>query len=247
MSTLNIAWTVLFLGLTAALLAWPFYPAWREWHHPLDALALALKKPASPHTDPSATQVRLVQGVATPPVVQASVRILANAGSQFQKLGAPTVLLGIAASSRQALAKAPPSSPWVPPPQAQPWGRHGWRIAGDCRIPDAHQVTGPLVVMGALTVGADCQLDGDIKAHGPVQVGPRSRLAGALFSEQPIRLQDDARVLGPVVSEVQIRLAPGVVVGTLEQPGTVSAPQLLAHAGAVVHGTVWASQSGQVV
>lgn len=240
-------WSAVFFLLTAALLALPFYPAWQEWRHPVDALALALKT-ARPHQGlPTSPQVRLVQDVATPPVVSASVRILASAGSKFQKLSAPTIALGSADTERRNPRHERPRTSLMTLPHAQPWGDRGWRIQGDCHIADAHQVTGPLVVMGSLTLGADCVVEGDVKAHGAVQVGPRSRIHGALFSEQSIALQEDAQVQGPVVSEVRVDLGPGVVIGRLEHPSTLSAPQLVAQAGAVVHGTAWASQSGRVV
>ena len=240
-------WSAVFFVLTAALLALPFYPAWQEWHHPVDALALPLKT-AKPHQGlPTSPLVRLVQGVATPSVVSASVRILASAGSQFQKLMAPTIALGSAATEDRSQHHEPSRTSLMKLPHAQPWGDRGWRIQGDCHIADAHQMTGPLVVMGSLTLGADCIVKGDIKAHGAVQVGPRSRILGALFSDQAIALHEDAQVQGPVVSEVQVDLSPGVVIGRLENPSTLSAPQLVAQAGAVVHGTVWACQSGRVV
>jgi cytoskeletal protein CcmA (bactofilin family) len=238
-------WSVAFFVLTAALLALPFYPAWQEWRHPLDALALALKTSPSHHGLHTSPQVRLARGVATPPVVSASVRILASTGSQFQKLTAPTIVLGSANTDRPG--HEPPRRTLLTPPHAQAWGDRGWRIQGDCHIPDAQQVQGPLVVMGALTLGADCVIDGDIKAHGAVQVGPRSRIRGALFSEQAIALHEDVQVQGPVVSEVQVDLAPGVVMGRLAQPSTLRAPRMVARSGAVVHGTVWATQSGRVL
>ena len=240
-------WSAVFFLLTVGLLALPFYPAWQEWRHPVDALALALKT-ARPHQGlPTSPQVRLVPGVATPPVVSASVRILANAGSQFQKLSAPTIALGSADTERRSPHHERPCTSLMTLPHAQPWGDRGWRIQGNCHIADAQQVTGPLVVMGSLTLGADCVVEGDVKAHGPVKVGLRTRIHGALFSEQAIALHEDAQVQGPVVSEVRVDLGPGVVIGRLEHPSTLSAPQLLAQAGAVVHGTAWASQSGRVV
>ena len=240
-------WSAVFFLLTGGLLALPFYPAWQEWRHPVDALALALKT-ARPHQGlPTSPQVRLVQDVATPPVVSASVRILASSGSQFQKLMAPTIALGSADTEGRLHRQEPLRTSLMTPPHAQPWGDRGWRIQGDCHLADAQLVTGPLVVMGTLTLGADCVVEGDVKAHGQVQVGPRSRIHGALFSEQAIALHDDTQVHGPVVSEVRVDLGPGVVIGRLEQPSTLSAPQLVAQADAVVHGTAWASQSGQVV
>jgi cytoskeletal protein CcmA (bactofilin family) len=238
-------WSVVFFVLTAALLALPFYPAWQEWRHPLDARALALKNSPNHHALPTSPQVRLAQGVVTPPVVSASVRIVASSGSQFQKLMAPTLVLGNANTERPS--HEPPHTTLVTPPHAQPWGDRGWRIQGDCRIADAQQVQGSLVVMGALTLGADCVVDGDVKAHGAVQVGPRSRIRGALFSEQAIALHEDAQVQGPVVSEAQVDLGPGVVIGRLAQASTLSAPHIVAQSGAVVHGTAWATQSGRVV
>lgn len=238
-------WSVVFFALTAALLALPFYPAWQEWRHPLDARALALKSSPNHHALPTSPQVRLAQGVATPPVVSASVRIVASSGCQFQKLMAPTLVLGSANAERPR--HEPPHRTLVTPPHAQPWGDRGWRIQGDCHIADAQQVQGPLVVMGALTLGADCMVDGDVKAHGAVQVGPRSRIRGALFSEQAIALHEDAQVQGPVVSEAQVDLSPGVVIGRLAQASTLSAPRIVAQSGALVHGTAWATQSGRVV
>jgi len=240
-------WSVAFFAITAVLLALPFYPTWQEWRHPADARALALTNSLPPQAPPASPQVRLVQGVATPPEVRASVRILACPGSTFQKLSAPTVWLGQADTERaHPPGHALPRSTWRPLPHAQPWGDHGWRIQGDCHIAPAQQVQGPLVVMGSLSLGADCVVNGDIKAHGAVQVGPRSRIGGALFSEQAIALQEDVQVSGPVVCEDHLALARGVVIGQPEQPSTVRAPHLVASPGAVVHGTVWALQSGRV-
>ena len=239
-------WTLVFFVLTIALLAWPFYPAWQEWRHPIDALALTIKGQTLQAAMPVSAQVRLEPLSATPATVDASVRILASSGSRFQKLTAPTILLGTASSSSSAAAHAPLRTVLLKMPHSQKWGARGWRIHGDCHIPDAHQVPGPLVVMGTLTVGTDCLIDGDIKAHGAVQISARSQIQGALFSEQTLTLHEDVRVQGPVVSEAHVDLGPGVIIGQLEHPSPLSAPTMVAQAGAVVHGTVWASQSGRV-
>lgn len=239
-------WTVVFFLLTAALLSLPFYPVWQEWRHPVDALALNLKGKNRQAMMPVSAQVRLDERAATPPWVNASVRILATSGSRFQKLTAPTILLGTSSQAQKNTAAAPRLTALWDLSYAQTWGAHGWRVTGDCHIPDAYRVPGSLVVMGALTLGADCVVDGDIKAHGAVQVGPRTQLNGALFSEQAITLQPDVKVHGPVVSDVHVEMGPGVVIGGLEHPSTLSAPVLVASPGAVVHGIAWATQSGCV-
>lgn len=246
MSESILLWRVVFFVFTAALLVLPFYPAWQEWRHPMDALALTLKTAKPLYAQPTSPQVRLVPGLATAPVVSASVRILASSGSHFQKLRAPTIALGNVNTERLGPGYEPPRTTLLTLPHAQPWGDNGWRIQGDCHIADAQHVTGSLVVIGALTLGANCLIEGDVKAHGEVQVGPRSRIRGALVSEQAIALDEDTQIEGPVVSEVQVNLSPGVVIGRLEHPSTLSAPHLVASAGAVVHGTVWASASGRV-
>lgn len=239
-------WTLVFVVLTAALLALPFFPAWREWRHPLDALALAIPDTANDSAPPLSAQVRLAAGLATPPVVSASARILALAGCQFQQLNAPTILLGVAKPWQIAPRHPVQHALLQPPAHAERWGTQGWRITGDCHIPDAHRVQGPLVVMGRLTVGSDCLIEGDIKAHGDVQVGARSQIKGALVSEQRITLHEDVSLQGPVLSETEVTLDVGVVIGSLEQPSSLSAAQVLAQPGAVVHGSVWAHQSGRV-
>jgi cytoskeletal protein CcmA (bactofilin family) len=188
----------------------------------------------------------LAAGLATPPVVSASARILALAGCQFQQLNAPTILLGVAKPWQIAPRHPVQHSLLQPPANAERWGTQGWRITGDCLIPDAHRVQGTLVVMGRLTVGSDCLIEGDIKAHGDVQVGARSQIKGALISEQRITLHEDVSLQGPVLSETEVTLDVGVVIGSLEQPSSLSAAQVLAQPGAVVHGSVWAHQSGRV-
>ena len=239
--------SVVFFVLTSILLALPFYPCWHEWRQPVDARTLALQLTPTLYAMPMSPQLRLVKEVVTPAVVSASVRILASSGSQFQKLTAPTVFFGRADTERISLVREPQRTVLLTLQHAKPWGDRGWRIDGDCRIADAQEVQGPLVVTGELALGADCLIAGDVKAYGSVQVGPNSRIRGALFSGQSIALHEDAQVEGPVVSESHVVLGSGVVIGRPEHPSTLSAPNVLASVGAVVHGTVWASQSGQVL
>jgi len=67
-----------------------------------------------------------------------------------------------------------------------------------------------------------------------------------LVSVQRITLHEDVSLQGPVLSETEVTLDVGVVIGSLEQPSSLSAAQVLAQPGAVVHGSVWAHQSGRV-
>jgi hypothetical protein len=69
---------------------------------------------------------------------------------------------------------------------------------------------------------------------------------GSLCSEQQLQLLEQASVLGPVVSESVILLGPHVRLGLPDAPTTVSATHIMAEAGAVAHGTVWAREGGVV-
>jgi cytoskeletal protein CcmA (bactofilin family) len=184
-------------------------------------------------------------------VVQASQRIAVPVGTAFFKLVAPTIELGqvrrtAASSTQEKNARWVRTAPLLSLLNAQAWGKKGWRVKGQCQVPNAHHLVGPLVVLGPLEIGADCVIEGDIKAHGAVKIGPRSLVTGSVFSPRAISLSEGALVHGPVMSEDRIHLSAHCVVGRLTQPATVCARHIDAASGACVHGTLWARESGQL-
>lgn len=123
---------------------------------------------------------------------------------------------------------------------------HVTLVRGDCKLPRVHRYRGSLVVTGRLLIGAGTVIQGDVKARGGIVMGDHARVQGSLCSEKQIQLLDHAQVAGPVVSESGILLGAGVQVGTLQALTTVSAETIMAEAGAVAHGTVWARRLGIV-
>lgn len=119
-------------------------------------------------------------------------------------------------------------------------------VQGNCKLPRFHRYHGSLVVTGRLSIGAGTEIFGDVKAHGGVVMGERARVHGALCSEQQLQLLEQAWVLGPVVSESVILLGAQVRLGLPDAPTTVSAESIMAEAGAMAHGTVWAREGGVV-
>lgn len=249
MSTAPLVWTLLFLLLSAALLLLPFYPAWREWRHPVDARRLELPdaRPSAglPLPVPVPAHLELTPDTDSADELSASESIRVPAGRRFGRLRAPTIWLG---HERVGPSTPPPvhHAALGQPARSRHWGSEGWRVSGDCHIPDAHQLQGALVVTGSLHIGQDCLIRGDIKAHGPVHIGRRSQIEGALFGTQAITLDEGVQVLGPVVSETSVSLGPQVRIGRLDHPGLLIAPEVVAHSGAVVHGGVWAKARGRV-
>lgn len=119
-------------------------------------------------------------------------------------------------------------------------------IEGNCKLPRGHSYLGSLVVTGRLSIGAGTEIFGDVKARDGVVMGAQARVHGALCSEQQIQLLELASVRGPLVSESVILLGAHVRIGLPEAPTTISAVHIMAEAGAMAHGTVWAREGGVV-
>lgn len=197
---------LLFAVLTLALLAWPFYPAWREWREPSDDQPLPVEN----------DRQALPTAAAALPV---------GGGAQHKPIPACAPEFG----QRQLLIHLP---------HAQPWGDQGWRVQGDCHLPEDSRLPGPLVVSGNLTCGARSLVEGDVKVHGAIHLAPGSTLMGALFA-RTVTLAQGAQVFGPVVASATAHLGPDSAIGRPEQPASLSAAQVLADAHARVHGPVW--------
>ncbi len=170
-------------------------------------------------------------------------------GCCFERVHAPVIQFGrpVASLARQVgVTSSSPRTPLDTIKNGQPWGDNGWRVEGDCQIPQAHHFTGSLVVTGVLSIGSDAVVDGDIKARKGILIGARARITGAVFCENGIHVFHGAYVAGPLVSESHLMLGAGAWLGTPDAPTTVSAGVILVEEGVVAHGTVWASQAGVV-
>ncbi len=169
----------------------------------------------------------------------------------FERLQAPLIQLGLA----EALPPVRPPRVHTRPltegllselDGALQQTPHLTLVQGNCKLPRSHRYQGSLIVTGRLSIGAGTEIFGDVKARGGVVMGAQARVHGSLCSEQQLQLLEQASVLGPVVSESVILLGPHVRLGLPDAPTTVSATHIMAEAGAVAHGTVWAREGGVV-
>jgi cytoskeletal protein CcmA (bactofilin family) len=112
-------------------------------------------------------------------------------------------------------------------------------------VPAGQQMSGDLVCRSQVVLGAGCHLDGSLKAHGQVIAAEGCRIHGNLVAEGRIELGERCAVRGSVISEQAIVLGPGCRIGAPEFPATVSAPRIDVAPGVVVHGTLWAGQTGR--
>ncbi len=119
------------------------------------------------------------------------------------------------------------------------------RIEGSWQPAPRTQVRGDCVVTQDVYLARECQIFGNIKAYGNVKLGAYSCVHGSVFADGSIEISPSARVFGVVSSAHSVVLHQGSVVGHIDQLSSVSAPHIVAHAGALVHGSVRASTLGQ--
>jgi len=167
--------------------------------------------------------------------------------SSFERVHAPTVSFG---------GGTPRLSLPVPVPQKERFFKDVpnailrttilCRVTGDCVLP-AHAIyRGSLVVTGCLFVGAGTTIIGDIKARMGIVIEAGAQILGSVVSERRIQILQSAEISGPLISESIIHLNEHSIIGSLEFPTTVTAKNIVAEAGAIVHGTVWARELGIV-
>jgi cytoskeletal protein CcmA (bactofilin family) len=169
-------------------------------------------------------------------------------GCCFERVHAPLVRFGAAAPqpSPEHAAAAPICTPLEQLPDAQRCADGVWRIDGDCRVPEGRHFTGSLVVTGVLSIGSGAVVEGSVMARKGVLIGAGGSVTGAVACDNGVHLLRGASVGGPLVSETHLLLGAGVRLGQADAPTIVSAGVIIAEAGALAHGTVWARQSGVV-
>ena len=116
---------------------------------------------------------------------------------------------------------------------------------GPLQVAGTSHWLGDLVCQGNLALGPRCQASGSLKVHGDLAVGAGCRIAGSLVVGGRIDLGMACVVLGSVVSEDEIVLGAGCIIGAPGLLATVSAPRIRVAPGVVVHGTIWALESGR--
>jgi predicted acyltransferase (DUF342 family) len=119
-----------------------------------------------------------------------------------------------------------------------------WLVRRDLEVPAGALVRTDLVATGGATVGRGARIEGSIKSHGDLRLEEGCEVVGSVVSERDVILGRGCRVLGPILAERTVHLHEGSTAGTLERLTTISASRILAHTGAVAHGTVWAREEG---
>jgi cytoskeletal protein CcmA (bactofilin family) len=118
---------------------------------------------------------------------------------------------------------------------------------GDFEIRADEVFLGNLVVRGRLRIGSGARVCGSVKSDKELVLEPGASVEGSLISASIMQIGPHCRIGGPVIAERTVLLQQGTRCGTMQNPTTVSAPNIQVEAGVVVFGTLWARDQGQVV
>ncbi len=167
--------------------------------------------------------------------------ILLRLGCNFRRLNAPRIAIGAYLDDGSAIvpedAMAATANEIVD------------RILheGDLRIAPHEVFAKHLVVRGELHIGTGARILGNVKAQRSAILEPGVIALGSLISSSALQIGPNCSLRGPVIAEHAIFIGEGAQIGSPEAPTTVSAPRIEIAEGAVVFGTMWAREQGQVV
>jgi len=158
----------------------------------------------------------------------------------FLRLNAPRIEIGSTAATDDAASSLVPKCANSAPSQR-------FFHDGDFEVHPGETISGNIVIRGNLRIGSGARIHGSVKSTKDLVLGDGVSVGGSLVSAQKMRIGPNCAVHGPIVAERELAIATGSRCGSLEHPTTVSAPQISAEEGAVVFGTLWAREHGEVV
>jgi hypothetical protein len=168
-------------------------------------------------------------------------------GVVFERVHAPKILFGDAKEVHELnQLSVLPLADWNPSHQDDMVGNR-WRLNGDVVIPVGSRCHAPMVVVGgSLVVGAASFIHAAIKSNGNLTLGESCRCDDAVVASTRLEIGTGCRVKGPLISETVVLLRSGCIIGTAAAPTTITAPRILIEPGAIVYGSVWARERGEV-
>ena len=141
-------------------------------------------------------------------------------------------------------------------------------LEGNLDFPAYHTFDGDIVAGSTAIVGDYAHIKGSIKSNAMndiayylqttgvlsntpkniarCELGHYVRIDGSVISTHDLYIGENCRIAGPVIAENLIVIRSGTIIGTLEQPCTISAPQIIIESGCVIYGTIWAGKQGFV-
>jgi hypothetical protein len=161
-----------------------------------------------------------------------------ESGCVFQRLNAPRIAFG---GPNVESTDADVDTPHSPLPRSRRL------VDEDLIIPAGETVGMNIVTRGRLHIGAGARVLGSVKSNQELVVEAGACVEGSLICASTVHIGRDCQIAGPVIAEHAMAVETGTRCGSVQSPTTVSAPTIGISEGAVVFGTLWARNEGQVV
>lgn len=163
-----------------------------------------------------------------------------RAGCSFERLGAPVICAG---AQKHPVHDGSPI--WKGKSLVDiRLGRV--RSNGDFHLRDSDAFQGHIVAVGGVFIGDNVLVIGSVKARKQAEIGAGSQIEGTVVSRGRMKIGGNCYIKGPVLGEEEIVIGPGTQIGTPSSPTTVSAPKVRIAPGALVCGSIWARETGEV-
>jgi predicted acyltransferase (DUF342 family) len=120
------------------------------------------------------------------------------------------------------------------------------RANGDFHLRDSDAFHGHIVSAGHVSIGENVLVIGSVKARSQMEIGSSSNVEGTAVSRGALSIAERCYVKGPVFSEEEVIIGAGTQIGSPASPTTVSAPRVRMAPGAIVCGSIWARETGEV-
>ncbi|MGZ4814437.1 MAG: hypothetical protein ACXVZV_03450 [Terriglobales bacterium] len=161
-------------------------------------------------------------------------------GTEFERLGAAEIHAGVATNARYD------TSPVWQGKSLMELRLGRVRSNGDFHLRDSDAFQGHIVAAGKVAIGDNVLVIGSVKARADLEIGSGTQVEGTVVSRGRMAIGGQCYIKGPVLSEEELVIGPGTQIGTPVSPTTVSAPRIRIAPGALVCGTLWAREAGEV-
>ena len=176
--------------------------------------------------------------------ISAEGQIALQAGTRFGRMAAPLIRFGMAEPMLPRLPSG--GAALALPGDILDQSDSRWLVAGPLEVPAHARHEGNLVSRKHASVGASCHLLGDIKSNGDLAIASDVIITGAVVATGTLVIGARCHIAGPIVCDGQIVIGHGSVIGSPEQPTTVTAAEIRIDEGVLAYGTVWAREVGVV-
>jgi predicted acyltransferase (DUF342 family) len=119
-------------------------------------------------------------------------------------------------------------------------------VTGDFILQPGAVLPKNVVAVNQVHLMAGSQVAGCVKSNREMELGPNVVAEGSLVSASDMRIGAGCHVMGPVLAEGELVIESGARIGTPTHPTSVRAPRIRIAAGVSIHGSLWASELGQV-